>query len=253
VNVLRTMAKGMNANSWHAPKSTRRLLMVVDDDAHRREFHAKLLQRFEYRVCTASNVEDALDMIASEPPALIIAELDLPGMSGLDLLARIKQEPHTADIPVIALAANRDQGIGIRCLRAGFSAFLGTPVGLEELYRTIQTAIEPVTRASLRVRTQMPVIVDNVPLDGVKGECALVISEHGMYIRTLKPHPPNARLTVQISVKGRTIAADAVVLYSHRLNEGNIGEPGMGVKFERIVPRDQEFLRLFIHDEIAQQ
>jgi len=111
-------------------------------------------------------------------------------MSGLDLLSRIQQEPRTADIPVIALAANRDQRAEIRCLRAGFLAFLGTPVGLEELYRTIQTAIEPVTRASLRVRTQMPVIVDNAPLEGVKGECALVISEHGMYIRTLKPHPP---------------------------------------------------------------
>ena len=54
-------------------------------------------------------------------------------------------------------------------------------------------------------------------------------------------------------MKGRTIAADAVVLYRHRLNEGNIGEPGMGIKFARIAPRDQEFLRLYIHDEIAQQ
>jgi len=253
VNVLGTMATGMNANSWNAAKNERRLLMVVDDDAHRRAFHGKLLQRFEYRVCTASNAEDALAMTASEPPALIIAELDLPGLSGLDLLARIQQEPRTADIPVIALAANRDQGTEIRCLRAGFTAFLGTPVGLEELYRAIQTAIEPVTRASLRIRAQMPVIVDNVPLDHVKGECALVLSEDGMYIRTLKPHPPNARLDVQISVKGRTIAADAVVLYSHRLNEGNIGGPGMGVKFARIAPRDREFLRLYIHDEIAQQ
>ena len=253
MNVLGTMATGMNANSWNAAKNERRLLMVVDDDAHRRAFHAKLLQRFEYRVCTASNAEDALAMTASEPPALIIAELDLPGLSGLDLLARIQQEPRTADIPVIALAANRDQGTEIRCLRAGFTAFLGTPVGLEELYRAIQTAIEPVTRASLRIRAQMPVIVDKVPLDHVKGECALVLSEDGMYIRTLKPHPPNARLDVQISVKGRTIAADAVVLYSHRLNEGNIGEPGMGVKFARIAPRDREFLRLYIHDEIAQQ
>ncbi|NTW57573.1 MAG: response regulator [Nitrospirae bacterium] len=79
------------------------------------------MQRFEYRVCSASHAEDALDMIASEPPALIIAGLDLPGISDLDLLARIQQEPRTADIPVIALAANRDQGTEIRCLRAGFT------------------------------------------------------------------------------------------------------------------------------------
>lgn len=170
-------------------------------------------------------------------------------MNGLDLLHRLRQEPRTAAMPVIAVTVNGDQGTEARCLRAGFTAFLGKPLGAEDLYRTVQTAIEPEPRASLRVHARMPVTVNNVPLDCVEGECASVISEHGMYIRTLKPHPPKSRIAVQIALKGRTISADAVVLYSHRFGEGPFGEPGMGLKFARIAPQDQEYIRLFIRNE----
>ena len=225
--------------------------MVVEGDAHERAFHAMLLQRFDYRVAVAAAAEDALGMMALELPALIITELDLPEMSGLDLLARVQQDPRTAGIPVVALAANGDQETEARCRRAGFNACLGMAVGPEELYRTIQAAIEPVMRTSLRVRTKMPVIVNNVPLDCVGGECVSVLSEHGMYIHTLRPHPPNALLAVQLDVQGRTIAADAVVLYTHQRGEGPSGEPGMGIKFARIAPRDREFLRMFIHSVIT--
>jgi two-component system cell cycle response regulator DivK len=225
--------------------------MVVEGDAHERAFHAMLLQQFDYRVAVAAAAEDALGMIALELPALIITELDLPEMSGLDLLARVQQDPRTAGIPVVALAANGAQETEARCRRAGFNACLGMPVGPEELFRTIQAAIEPVTRTSLRIHTKMPVIVNNVPLDCAGGECASVLSEQGMYIRTLKPYPPNARLAVQIGVRGRIIAADAVVLYNHQRGEGPLGEPGIGIKFSRIAPQDREFLRTFIHSVIT--
>jgi len=59
----------------------------------------------------------------------------------------------------------------------------------------------------------------------------------------------DARIAIQIALKGRTISADAVVLYSHRFGEGPFGEPGMGLKFARIAPQDQEYLRLFIRSE----
>lgn len=226
-------------------------MIMVERDDRERAFHAMLLQRFAYRVATAASAEDAVRLLAAELPELIITELDLPEMSGLDLLARVQQDPRTAGIPVIALTANGDQGTEARCLRAGFNACLGMPVGPEELYRTIQAAIEPVTRGSLRVHTKMPVIVNNVPLVCEGGECDSVLSEHGMYVRTLTLHPPNSRFVVQIAVKGRTIAADAVVLYNHLTGEGPFGEPGMGIKFARIAPQDQEFLRVFIHNVIT--
>jgi two-component system, cell cycle response regulator DivK len=228
-----------------------RMVLIVDSDELHRTYHTMVLQRFEYCVRAAAKAEEALQMIDDAVPALVITELDLPGMSGLDLLARIQQDPRTARIPVVALAANRDHATEIRCLRAGFSAYLGTPAGVEDLYRTIQTATEPVRRSSPRVHAKIPILVNNVPLDCVEGECASVISEHGMYIRTLKPHPPNSRVDVRIDLEGRTIAAGAVVLYSHRSGEGPFGEPGMGIKFAEIAPQDQEFLRRYINNELA--
>jgi CheY-like chemotaxis protein len=196
-------------------------------------------------------------MATREAPSLVITELDLPQMNGFDLLHRLRQEQRTASIPVIAVTGtgngngngNGDNGTVARCLRAGFTACLGKPLGAEDLYRTVQTAIEQTPRSSLRIHARMPVIVNNVPIDCVEGECASVISEHGMYIRTMKPHPPKSRLSIQIALKGRTISADAVVLYSHRFGEGPFGEPGMGIKFARIAPQDQEYIRLFIRNE----
>jgi len=223
--------------------------MVVDSDPHQLAYHTMLLQRFEYRVCTARDAEQALALAAGEAPSLVITELDLPQMNGLDLLHQLRQEPRTAAIPVIAVTGSGDHGTEARCLRAGFVAFLGKPLGAEDLYRTVQATIEPAMRSSLRVHARMPVTVNNVPLDCVEGECASVISEHGMYIRTMKPHPPKSQLAVQIALKGRTISADAVVLYSHRFGEGPFGEPGMGLKFARIEPQDQEYIRLFIRNE----
>lgn len=230
---------------------TGRFLLLVDSDAQHRTYYAMILQRFDYRVITAATAEEALQMIADALPALVLTVLDLPGLTGHDLLMRLRSSTHTQGIPVVALSANGDHATEARCLRDGFAACLGMPAGAEDLYRTVQAALEPVRRSSPRIRKQMPVKVNNVPLDCVEGDCASVISEHGMYIRTLKPHPPNTRLDVRIDLEGRTIAAEAVVLYSHRFGEGPFGEPGMGLKFARITPHDQEFLRSYIHSTIA--
>jgi two-component system, cell cycle response regulator DivK len=243
------MSQQKNISLRKTPAGSGRLVMVVDSDPHQLAYHTMLLQRFEYRVCSAHDAEQAITIAVRESPSLVITEMDLPQISGLDLLRRLRQEPRTATIPVIAVTGNVDQLSKARCQRAGFTACLGKPIGAEDLYRTVQAAAEPTPRTSLRVHTRLPVIVNNVPLDCVEGECASVISEHGMYIRTLKPHPPKAQLTVQIALKGRTISADAVVLYSHRFGEGPFKEPGMGLKFSRIAPQDQEYIRLFIRSE----
>ena len=190
-------------------------------------------------------------MIADDVPALVLTDLDLPVMSGRDLLRCLRGTQRTIGVPVIALSVNGDHMTEIQCLRDGFAACLKTPAGAEDLYRTVQSALAP--KPGLRVHTKVPVVVNNVLLDCVEGECASVISEHGMYIRTLKPHPPNSRVDVRIDLEGRTIAAEAVVLYCHRSGEGPFGEPGMGIKFARIASRDQEFLRDYLHNTVAPQ
>jgi CheY-like chemotaxis protein len=238
-----SVEKRPDETGWH--------LLVVDSDARHRSYHATVLQGFEYWVSTAATAEEALQKISDDLPALVITQLDLPGLSGRDLLTHLRSASRTSGIPVVALSANGDHSTEARCLRDGFAACLCTPAGAEDLFRTVQAALDPAPRPSLGRHKTVPVIVNNVPLDCVEGECASIISEQGMFIRTLKPHPPKSHVDVRIDLAGRTIAAEAVVLYSHRFGEGPFGEPGMGIKFARIAPQDQEFLRLFIHNEIV--
>jgi hypothetical protein len=80
--------------------------------------------------------------------------------------------------------------------------------------------------------------------------CASVLSEHGMYVRTLQPYPANTRLSVQIVIKGRPVPVEAEVLYCHKFGEGPFKEPGMGLKFVRVAPQDQQIIREFIREEI---
>jgi hypothetical protein len=94
--------------------------------------------------------------------------------------------------------------------------------------------------------------VNNAPLDYKAGECGTMLSEQGMYVRTLKTSPAKTTLSVTMTIKGRTITLDAELLYSQQLGHGPAGQPGMGLKFVRIAPEDQEFIKQYIHDEVTQ-
>ncbi len=229
-----------------------RFVMVVDGESHLLFTLAMLLQRFNYHVCTARTGEEAMEMIAVAVPALVIAALDLPAMSGIDLFHLLRQDPRTKSVPVIAMNGGGDPETAARCSRAGFNACLLKPVAAEELYRAVQRAVETTPRSNLRVYTRLPVAVDRVPLDCGNGECATVLSEHGLYIRTMKPSEANTVISLELMLNDRPVAAEAVVLYSHRTGQGPLGEPGMGLKFLRIDPQDQEEIRKFIRNEITQ-
>lgn len=228
-----------------------RFVVLVDADAHLLFTLAMLLQRFSYHVCTAKTGEEAMEMITVAVPSLVITELALPGMSGLDLLNRLQLDSRTQSVPVIALTGEGAPEVRTRSVRAGFTACLQRPVAAEELYRVVQQAVEPTPRTNIRVYTRLPVTVNGVALDCHGGECASVLSEHGMYIRTLAPSPVNAVIALRFTLNGRMIALEAVVLYGHRFGEGPFGEPGMGLKFLRIAEADGEHIRRFVRDEIT--
>lgn len=228
-----------------------RYILIVESKTTNLFFDSMLLQRFEYRVCTVTSAGQAIELASVALPALVIADLYLPGLSGVDLIRLLRQDPRTSALPVILLTPADDQAAERRCRAAGAVACLFKPVQAEELYRTVQAAIEATPRSSIRIRTRLSVSVNNVPLDCVEGECASVLSEHGLYVRTLSPYPRDDRLALEMNINGRVVFADAAVLHSHRFGEGPLGEPGMGLTFIRIAPEDQEFIRQFIREEVS--
>lgn len=232
------------------PERNSRFLLVVDSNVNDLFYLSMLLQRFEYKISTATNAAEALKMAALAVPALVITALDLTDLSGLELVQRIRQNPRTAAVPVLIKTADRTPETEQQCRRAGVAACVHEPIQAEELYRTVQATIEPTPRQNIRIHTRLPVIVNSKPLDCVESVCASVLSEHGMYVRTLQPYPANTRLSVQIVIKGRPVPVEAEVLYCHKFGEGPFKEPGMGLKFVRVAPQDQQIIREFIREEI---
>jgi CheY-like chemotaxis protein len=236
--------------------SSSRFLMVVDRDAGDLFNTSMLLQRFSYKVCTAMTVDEALAMARIALPALFIVELP-PGISCFDLMRRFRLDPRMAAVPAIIKTIDMSPETEKTCREAGAAFCIRKPVQAEELFHAVQLAIEDRPgenkrpREHIRIYTQLPMTINNKPLNyGTQGLCAAVMSEAGMYVRTLKILPINTPITMQIIVKDRAISLEAVVLHRHGFGEGTFGEPGMGIRFIRIAPEDKELLRQFIGEEV---
>ena len=233
------------------PAGRRRFLLVADSDVKRLFYSATLLQRFQYNIWTAQNAAEALEMAAVAVPALIVIAQFLDDQSGLALIKQLKRIGPLRNVPLVVLTEKTDRADEQDCLFAGALTCISMPVQAEDLYRVVQVAVEPLPRMNLRINTSLSVTINDRIVQCVEGECASVLSEHGLYIRTLDPFPLNAKLPVLIHLGGRTIAADTVVIYSHQAGNDPEDEPGMGLQFMQISREDQKRIRLFIRDEIT--
>jgi len=228
-----------------------RFVVVVDRDTNDLVYTAVLLQRFEFQVCTARSAAEALEMTAVMPPVLVVTSQDMLDMSGYDFVLRLRLDPRTSEVPVIVLTHSGDLLTSQRFREAGVAACLDKPVQVETLYTTVQSAISK-PRKNLRITTELPVTVNGVLLSSSAGECATVISEHGMYIRTLKPAAKGTRIAITILMKNKIVPVETVVLYTYGHLQGLFKEPGMGLEFVRINSEDRELIRQYIREEITQ-
>src|SRR5262245_3109182 len=97
-----------------------------------------VLQASGYRVLEAATGEEAVAAARANAPALVLMDMQLPGMSGLEALALLRGDERTAPIPVLALTAQAMHGDRERFLEAGFDGYLSKPVDLLELVATVR-------------------------------------------------------------------------------------------------------------------
>lgn len=230
----------------------KRSLLVVDGSSTFLFYVGMLLKKLEYEVYTSQTAEEALRTMKEAVPVLVITDIPLPRMSGINLLRQMKQDPLLKAVPVIIHTSENDPGIKDTCLRAGCASYLTKPAEPDDLYRAIQLATESTPRHHIRLGTSLKAVIgDGTVLGGaVRTEYVTAVSEGGMYIRTLYPQPVNAALPVSMYIKDREIRVEAVVLYSSSMGEGPFKEPGMGMKFVKISPEDKAFVREFIKEQL---
>lgn len=115
-------------------------ILVVDDDAPAGDLVAALLRHFGYDASAACGGDAALQMLNGSRPDLVLLDLMMPGMNGIEVLRRIRDNEHTADVPVVMLSALDDEEWRQRAAGAGASDYWikgGFDAGeLEERVRT---------------------------------------------------------------------------------------------------------------------
>ena len=108
-------------------------ILVVDDEPDIVALVVYHLAKAKYRVSSAASGPDALALAKRERPALVVLDLMLPGMSGFDVLARLRQDPDTAGVAVLMLTARKDEPDRIRGLELGADDYLTKPFSPQEL------------------------------------------------------------------------------------------------------------------------
>ena len=111
----------------------RKRILVVEDNPMNMELVCEVLEAHGYEVWQATSAAEALERLKRVKPDLILMDVQLPGLDGLALTKRLKQEPATRDILVVALTAHAMKGDRDRILEAGCCGYLPKPIDIKQL------------------------------------------------------------------------------------------------------------------------
>ncbi len=226
----------------------KKIILMAAGEADERIYASMLLERFGYHVNTANTTQEAVEFVSVIVPALIIADETLAPSEGYDLLGTIRENPRTATVPVILVSSSADMGSAQRHRDAGYSYVLQKPLSTGALYQAVQTAIEPTPRKSIRVAVYlMADLGGNTP--GF-AKYPVILSENGIFVRTTETRPVDTLLPLRLVVKDKTVALEAVVLYSYGFGDYPFKEPGMGMNFVKVSPEDRALIKSFIQEQI---
>jgi two-component system, cell cycle response regulator DivK len=118
-------------------------ILIVEDNEVNRDMLSRRLVRQGFEIAVASNGETAIECARMESPDLILMELNLPVMDGCEATRRLKADPGTQSIPVIALSARAMPGERERALEAGCDDFDAKPLDLSRLMGKVHRALGP--------------------------------------------------------------------------------------------------------------
>jgi two-component system, cell cycle response regulator DivK len=118
------------------------LILIVEDNEKNLKLVRDVLQVKGYETLEAGTAEKGLRLARERAPGLILMDIQLPGMSGIEALKALRAEPATAAIPVVAITASVMQQDRQQIMRAGFNSFIEKPINLRGLLDTVQQALE---------------------------------------------------------------------------------------------------------------
>ncbi|MEU6479076.1 SpoIIE family protein phosphatase [Streptomyces sp. NPDC047017] len=123
-----------------APSSAR--VLIADDNADMREYLTRILTGAGYRVDAVTDGQEALDAIRGNAPDLVVSDVMMPRLDGLQLVGALRGDPRTVSVPVLLLSARAGQEASIEGLHAGADDYLVKPFAAAELLARVRGNVE---------------------------------------------------------------------------------------------------------------
>lgn len=157
-------------------------VLIVDDDDQVRRLYAAALVRAGFQTVEAASGSEALRVIEAQPISLVVLDVAMPGMSGLEVVARLRGREETARLPILlATGGASDQNSVVRGLEAGANDFVAKPVRLGELVARVrahvrsQAAWTQTLADELRVRAGVVAALGHLTVSAVPEEAAATV------------------------------------------------------------------------------
>lgn len=121
------------------PKKT---ILIVEDNDKNMKLARDILQAKGYNTLEAITGEEGARVAKEQIPDLVLMDIQLPGINGIEAFKQLRADPHTANIPVIAFTASVTPTDRSQVTAAGFDAFLSKPINLKEFVETIKRMVD---------------------------------------------------------------------------------------------------------------
>lgn len=124
-------------------------VLVVEDDLSTRKLQRFIIERSNYEVVEAEDAEQALQLLEVEPPDIILSDILMPGLNGIEFVRRLKRDPKTARIPVLLCTSVSEQASVQEALSLDIAGYLLKPIAARDLLRKMNRAeklLEPILR-----------------------------------------------------------------------------------------------------------
>ena len=118
------------------------LILIVEDNDKNLKLVRDVLQASGYATIEAGDAEHGIELAREQKPHLILMDIQLPGMNGIDALRVLRADPVTAAIPVFAVTASVMQHDRKLITEAGFDAYVGKPINLREFRDAVRRVLE---------------------------------------------------------------------------------------------------------------
>jgi two-component system cell cycle response regulator DivK len=117
-------------------------VLVVEDNERNMKLFRDVLQASGYRTLEATTGERAVDLVFEHRPDLVLMDIQLPDINGVEALDRVRADDRFSSVPVLALTAQAMEGDRERFLAAGFDGYLSKPVDIAEFVATVKRYCE---------------------------------------------------------------------------------------------------------------